>query len=191
MEVESNIMAKIDTFPLQGPLLFTPNRFEDSRGWFVETWRKDIWHDAGVDIDFVQGNESFSKEKRTIRGLHFQTGSAAQAKLVRVLRGRILDIAVDIRPGSPDYGKHVAVELSSENAKQIFIPAGFAHGFCTLEVDTHVHYMVSSYYEPKLESGIYWNDPAIGIDWPLKDVDAIISEKDNNLPLLGSLSFES
>ena len=180
-------MQKFEALNLDGILLVTPDRHGDARGWFSETWRQDVWRDNGVGVDLVQDNESFSREKGTIRGLHFQITPAAQAKLVRVLRGRILDVAVDIRPKSPSYGKHVAIELSAECGRQLFIPAGFAHGFCTLEANTHIAYKVSAYYSPSHERGIRWNDPTLAIPWPARDDVATLSERDKGLPLFMAL----
>jgi dTDP-4-dehydrorhamnose 3,5-epimerase len=171
-------MPVIDTLKIDGLALFTPDRHGDARGWFSETWRQDVWAAAGIGVDFVQDNESFSAAKGTLRGLHFQLDPVAQAKLVRVARGSILDVAVDIRPGSPTFGQHVAVELSSANGQQLFIPAGFAHGFCTLEADTHIAYKVSAYYSPAHDRGIRWNDPDLAIKWPVNEGEAILSEKD-------------
>ena len=140
--------------------------------------------DIGITCRFVQDNQSSSKRAGTLRGLHFQLPPAAQAKLVSVLRGRVLDVAVDIRRGSPTFGKHVATELSAESGRQLYIPVGFAHGFLTLEDDVVVMYKVSDYYAPAHDSGIRWNDPEIAIPWPCKDADIIISDKDRRLPLL-------
>ena len=181
------IMPKIERLKPDGLLLFTPDRHSDVRGWFSETWREDFWQAAGVNIGFVQDNESFSHHQWTVRGLHFQEGSASQAKIVRVLRGRILDVAVDIRSGSPTFGQHAAVELGCEDGKQLLIPVGFAHGFCTLEPDTHVAYKVSQYYSPSSDRGIRWNDPQLGISWPVLESRAVLSEKDTSLPLFNEL----
>ena len=180
-------MPKIEKLAIEGPLLFLPDRHGDARGWFSEVWRKDLWAEAGVDVEFVQDNESFSREKGTVRGLHFQVEPAAQAKLVRVLSGRIWDVAVDIRPASATYGRHVAVELTSADRNQLFIPAGFAHGFCTLEADTQVSYKVSAYYSPAQDRGLRWNDPDLAIDWPVSEAAVILSDKDARLPFLSSL----
>jgi len=171
-------MPVIDALKIDGLMLFTPVRHGDARGWFSETWRQDVWAEAGIGVDFVQDNESFSAAKGTIRGLHFQLAPAAQAKLVRVVRGSILDVAVDIRPGSSTFGQHIAVELSAAEGQQLFIPAGFAHGFCTLEADTHIAYKVSAYYSPEHDRGIRWNDPDLAINWPVNEDEATLSEKD-------------
>ena len=160
-----------------------PGKFADERGFFVETYNRRHFAEAGIDIEFVQDNQSFSKAAGTIRGLHLQTEPVAQAKLVRVLRGRIWDVAVDVRPGSPGFGKWVAAEISAEAANQIYIPTGFAHGFCTLEPDTEVSYKVSNFYSREHEVAVRWNDPALRIAWPVKDGEATLSDKDRAAPL--------
>lgn len=153
-------------------------RFGDNRGHFTESYNRDRWRAAGIDVEFVQDNDSFSVAKGTVRGLHFQRPPAAQAKLVRVARGSVLDVAVDIRRRSPTYGKHVAVELSAANGEQLFIPHGFAHGFCTLEPETYVIYKVDNFYSPENDGGIMWSDPSLAIDWPVSPSDAVLSDKD-------------
>jgi dTDP-4-dehydrorhamnose 3,5-epimerase len=169
---------------LNVPRIIIPKRHVDSRGWFSETCHEQRLHELGITCRFVQDNQSHSRRAGTLRGLHFQLPPAAQAKLVSVLRGQILDVVVDVRRGSPTYGKHVATELSSESGRQLYIPAGFAHGFLTLEDDVVVMYKVSNYYAPAQDSGIRWNDPDIAIAWPVKDADFIISDKDRRLPML-------
>ncbi len=161
-----------------------PKRFGDARGWFSETFRMDALERAGIAVPFVQDNQSFSAPQGTIRGLHFQIPPQPQTKLVRVLAGAILDIAVDIRPGSPTYGRHVAVRLDAEGGEQLFIPHGFAHGFCTLTPDVMVAYKVDSYYSPAHDRAILWNDPDLGIDWPVGEGQAILSDKDTRAPRL-------
>jgi dTDP-4-dehydrorhamnose 3,5-epimerase len=146
--------------------------------------------DAGIDAAFVQDNFSLSRNVGTVRGLHFQTSPHAQAKLVRVSRGRILDVAVDLRRSSATYGKHVAVELSRENWTQIYIPTGFAHGFCTLEPDTEVIYKVTSPYAPQADAGILWSDPDIAIAWPVSPENVTVSEKDAQLPLFKDVAMK-
>jgi len=178
---------QIETFAVNGPLLIAPARFKDARGFFSETYNARNFADAGIDLTFVQDNHSMSAEPGTIRGLHFQIPPHAQEKLVRVVKGRILDVAVDIRTGSPTFGRHVAVELDAENWKQLLVPAGFAHGFCTLEPNTEIIYKVTSLYAPQSDKGIRWNDPALGIAWP-GFAGAQISEKDRVLPLLADIA---
>jgi dTDP-4-dehydrorhamnose 3,5-epimerase len=164
--------------------LVTPRRFADPRGFFAETFSRRRFAEAGLIADFVQDNHSLSRPAGTVRGLHFQRPPFAQAKLVRVLRGAILDVAVDIRPSSPSYGRHVAAELSADNGAMILVPEGFAHGFCTLQPDTEVLYKVSRDYAPQHEGGILWNDPALDIAWPVDAADAILSDRDRAWPTL-------
>jgi dTDP-4-dehydrorhamnose 3,5-epimerase len=173
-------------FDIEGPLLIAPKRFGDARGFFSETYNAGAMKAAGIDLVFVQDNHSASATAGTVRGLHYQAPPRAQAKLVRVPRGRILDVFVDIRRGSPTYGKHAAVELSAENWLQVLIPVGFAHGFCTLEPDTEVIYKTIDYYAPETEGGVRWNDPALGVTWP-DFAGAVMSPRDRELPLLAAL----
>jgi dTDP-4-dehydrorhamnose 3,5-epimerase len=164
--------------------LIEPKKFGDHRGFFSEVYSRRAFDAAGIVCDFVQDNHSLSAEAGTVRGLHLQTPPAAQAKLIRVIRGAILDVAVDIRVGSPWFGQHCAIELSAENWRQVFVPAGFAHGFCTLEPDTEVVYKVNAFYAPDCDRGILWNDPALGIDWRLGDRAPVLSAKDQTHPAL-------
>lgn len=165
-------------------LLVRPTKRGDERGFFSETFRASALSDAGVELDWVQDNHSYSGMKGVMRGLHFQAPPAAQAKLLRVTRGAIFDVALDMRKNSPTYGSHVAVELSAENWLQIFVPAGFAHGFCTLRDDTEVLYKVSSYYDPAHDSGVLWCDPDLAIPWPIAPEAATISDRDRRWPRL-------
>lgn len=177
---------QIDTTPLPGVLILTPRRFGDARGFFSEVWNARTLAENGIDIDFVQDNHSLSAEAGTIRGLHFQAPPHAQAKLVRCGRGRLFDVAVDIRRGSPTYGHWTGAELSFENGRQLLIPEGFAHGFLTLEPDTEIIYKCSDHYDPDTEGAVIWNDPEIGIDWPVPGA-PILSEKDAAAPHLSQI----
>ena len=170
------------------PFILSVRRHVDPRGWFSESYHEARWLEAGINCRFVQENQSYSKLSKTLRGMHFQLPPSGQAKLVSVLHGRILDVAVDIRNGSPTFGRHVSVELTAESGRQMYIPLGFAHGFLTLENDVKVMYKTSNYYAPASEGGIRWNDPIVAIPWPARDVDIILSEKDKRLPLLKSFS---
>jgi dTDP-4-dehydrorhamnose 3,5-epimerase len=167
--------------------LISAPRFADARGHFAETYARRDFLDAGIDCDFMQDNQATSRAAGTVRGLHFQLAPYAQAKLVRVLRGRIFDVAIDIRRGSPTFGRHVAVTLDSDAGQQLLVPAGFAHGYCTLEPDTEVFYKVDSPYAPPHERGIFWADPALNIAWPVDVKAAILAEKDKTLPMLAAL----
>ncbi len=166
------------------PRIIVPRRHVDGRGWFSETFHERRLRDLGIGCRFVQDNQSGSKRAGTLRGLHFQVPPAAQAKLVSVVRGRILDVAVDVRRGSATFGKHVSTELSAESGLQVYVPVGFAHGFVTLEDDVVVMYKASEFYSPAHEGGIFWNDPDIAFPWPFKDADITISDKDSGLPSL-------
>jgi dTDP-4-dehydrorhamnose 3,5-epimerase len=157
-------------------------RHEDPRGFFAEIFIKKVFAEAGLPAEFVQDNQSFSRPRGTVRGLHYQIPPYAQDKLISVVRGAIVDVAVDIRKNSPTFGRHVRLALSADSSEQIFVPAGFAHGFCTLEADTEVIYKVSRYYSRDHERGILWNDPALKIDWPVAPSEAVVSEKDGRWP---------
>lgn len=174
-------------FHISGLLAIDPHRYGDQRGWFSEIFRADLFRREAGAFAFVQHNVSFSEAKHTVRGLHFQVPPRAQGKLVRCQRGRILDVAVDLRASSPTFGKYVSVELSAENGRQLWVPPGFAHGFCTLEVNSELSYLVTDYYSPEHDRGLCWNDPALGIDWPLNAGEAVISAKDREQPKLSEL----
>jgi dTDP-4-dehydrorhamnose 3,5-epimerase len=180
---------KVEVRPLAlpGPLLVRAARITDRRGYFCETYSRAAFAAAGIACEFVQDNQSGSVAAGTVRGLHFQTPPAAQAKLVRVLKGRIFDVAVDLRRSSPGYGRHVGLELAEDSGEQIFIPAGFAHGFCSLVPNTEVSYKVDAAYSPEHDRGLYWADPALGIRWPIEHSAAVLSEKDQTLPMLSAL----
>ena len=168
---------------IPGVVIVEPQVFGDARGYFLESWSQRNFDAAVRPIRFVQDNESKSRYG-VLRGLHFQKGECAQSKLVRVVRGRVLDVAVDIRKGSPTFGQHVASELSEENHRQLFIPRGFAHGFVVLSPEAVFQYKCDRPYAPEAEGAIAWNDPALGIDWMLPEADILLSEKDRNHPLL-------
>lgn len=172
---------------IEGLLMIEPQVFGDERGYFFESFNAERFlAETGIDITFVQDNESLSK-RGVLRGLHFQREPYAQAKLVRVVRGKVLDVAVDIRPDSPTFGRYVATELSGENHRQMFIPKGFAHGYVVLEDNTIFQYKCDEFYHPESEDGIAWNDPKIGIDWGIPESEIILSEKDVNRKLFNDL----
>lgn len=173
---------KVTKTEIEGLMIVEPQVFGDNRGWFMETWTKSKMHDAGIDIDFIQDNQSYSATKGTLRGLHFQTNPKSQTKLLRCTRGEILDVAVDLRRSSPTYKKWVSVKLTAENKKQFLIPKGFAHGFVTLTDDVEVQYKVDEYYAPECDRSVRFDDPEIGVDWGVKD--PILSKKDLSAPLL-------
>ncbi|MEH7440197.1 dTDP-4-dehydrorhamnose 3,5-epimerase [Neobacillus drentensis] len=168
---------------LPGVKIVEPQVFGDHRGWFMETYSDGKFKEAGIDIKFFQDNQSFSAAKGTLRGLHYQLNPKAQTKLVRCTKGSIFDVAVDIRKGSPKFGKWFGIELSEENKKQLLIPQGFAHGFMTLTDNVEVQYKVDELYAPECDRGIIWNDPAIGIEWPMEII-PVLSAKDEKAPLL-------
>lgn len=180
-------MLSVEDTAIPAVKIVTPKKFGDHRGFFSETWSRKGFAEAGLDLDFVQDNQSLSAPVGTLRGLHFQSPPFAQDKLVRVTRGRILDVAVDIRTSSPTFGKHVAVELSAENWKQLLVPVGFAHGFVTLEPDTEVLYKVTAPYAPENDHGLAFDDPALGIDWGLPLSDLTLSDKDRKHPRLAEM----
>ena len=164
--------------------ILVPKQFKDHRGFFSEVYSTKLLKDAGVDAAFVQDNHSLSVEKGVLRGLHYQVAPMAQAKLIRVVRGAVLDVAVDVRRGSPTFGRHVTAVLSAENWRQAYVPVGFAHGFVTLEPNTEVLYKVSTFYSPQHERGVRWNDPALGINWGIREDDAVLSDRDRRHPSL-------
>jgi len=172
----------VEKTKLPGVLIVLPKVFGDARGWFYESWAERDYLEAGISAKFIQDNQSFSKEKGTLRGIHFQNGASAQAKLVRCTRGKVLDIAVDLRKGSPTYAKWTGVELSEENKKQFFIPRGFGHAFLTLTDDVEFCYKTDNYYDAAADRSIRYDDPAIGVEWGAGEL--ILSEKDKNAPLL-------
>jgi len=167
--------------------IVTPKRHGDHRGFFAEVYNRRAFAEAGLEFDFVQDNHSRSAERGTLRGLHFQTPPHAQTKLVRVLRGAIFDVAVDLRRGSPTYGRHVAVELTADGFEQLLVPRGFAHGFVTLVPDTEVFYKVDAYYAPDHDKGLIWNDPDLAIAWPVDAAEVVLSAKDAAQPFFRDL----
>lgn len=169
---------------LDGVVLLLPRRFSDSRGFFSESWNRRTLAECGIELDFVQDNHSMSAKAGTVRGLHYQSPPHAQDRLVRCGRGRLFDVAVDIRKGSPDYGQWVGAELSFENGKQLLVPKGFLHGFVTREPDTEILYKCSDYYAPECDGAVRFDDPEIGIDWDIDPAAAILSDKDRTAPLL-------
>jgi dTDP-4-dehydrorhamnose 3,5-epimerase len=179
-------MTTITPLALAEVLLITPKRHGDARGWFSETWSRKALAAAGVEANFLQDNQAFNARKGTLRGLHFQTAPHAQGKLVRVLKGAIYDVAVDIRPGSATYGRWAGATLTAEVGEQVWVPRGFAHGYVTLTDDTELFYKVDGDYAPQLEGGVIWNDPDLAIAWPLEG-DPVLSDKDRVLPRLADL----
>lgn len=180
-------MQVIDTL-IPAVKLVRPARHADHRGFFSETFSRRALAQAGIDRDWVQDNHSLSRVCGTVRGLHFQVPPHAQAKLVRVVRGAVLDVAVDLRHGAPSFGRHVAMVLDAASGAQLFIPEGFAHGFCTLEPETEIAYKVSAYYEPSHDRALCWDDPALAIDWPDGADPALLSARDRVAPLLHEIA---
>lgn len=180
-------MLEVRSLKIPDVLEIVPRRFGDDRGFFAETFNRDRLAQAGIEIDWMQDNQSFSAERYTLRGLHFQTPPFAQDKLVRVLKGRILDVAVDIRTGSPTYRKWVSLELSAASFNQILVPKGFAHGFLTLEPDTEVFYKVSAPYSGEHDRSVRFDDPAFGVDWPLDGNAPVLSVKDRDAKRLDEI----
>ena len=179
--------VQITSLAIPDVRLVVPNRFGDARGFFSETYSRRDFAAGGIADEFVQDNHSRSASTGTVRGLHYQLPPFAQGKLIRVLKGSILDVAVDIRRGSPSFGDHVAVTLTAEAGNQLYVPAGFAHGFCTLEPDTEVAYKVTDYYSREHDRGVRWDDPALGIAWPVDARAAVLSAKDAVLPRLDAV----
>ena len=182
------MQLNVRPLPIADVKLIMTSRMADARGYFCKAYVRSDFAAHGLDHDFMQDNESSSDRVGTVRGLHYQKPPFAQAKLVRVLRGKIIDVVVDIRPSSPSFGKHLSVELSATGGEQLFVPRGFAHGFCTLEPNTAVLYKVDAAYSPTHDHGINWADPGLAIKWPVAPEDAILSDKDRKLPMLRDLS---
>jgi len=184
---QRHVGMQFTTFSIPGVVLVTPRHIGDERGYFAETFRADRFAEAAGNWAFVQDNESRSARVGTIRGLHFQSEPHAQGKLVRCTAGALFDVAVDIRAGSPTYGQWVGETLTPENGKQLWVPPGFAHGFCSLEANTVICYKVTDYYSADCDKGLAWNDPAIGIKWPDVASPATLSAKDHQQPSLNDL----
>lgn len=175
---------KIESLSIPEVKLVTPNRYTDERGFFSETWKRSWFEEIGVAGYFVQENHAFSRARGVVRGLHLQIGAAAQGKLVGVIRGAIWDVAVDVRHGSPSFGKCAATVLTAEYFERCWVPVGFLHGYCTLEPNTEVLYQVTAEYDKSAERGVVWNDPDLALPWPTSTTQAILSEKDRELPRL-------
>ncbi len=181
-------MITVSETELDGVLIIEPKVFGDNRGWFMETYSRRDFENAGITAEFVQDNRSFSSKKGIIRGLHFQRNPMCQAKLLTCLKGEILDVAVDLRKDSPTYKKWISVKLTAENKKQIFIPKGFAHGFLTLTDDVEIMYKCDELYSPECDGGIRFDDPEIGVEWDVEN--PILSEKDKNAPFLKDIKLD-
>lgn len=178
---------EVTDLELPGLKLISPRVFEDQRGFFAETYNRRDFLAAGLDLEFVQDNHSFSASKGTVRGLHFQAPPAASTKLVRVLSGAALFVALDLRRGSSCYGRHASLSLDGKGLKAIVVPVGFAFGFCTLLDNTALLYKVTCHFDAALDAGVRWNDPVLGIEWPVSEREAVLSERDRGLPLLAEL----
>jgi dTDP-4-dehydrorhamnose 3,5-epimerase len=177
---------RVERLAIADVILVTPARFGDSRGFFSETYNERRFSEAGIGAGFVQDNHSLSAQRGVVRGLHCQIAPSAQGKLVRVVKGAIWDVVVDIRHGSPSFGKYVGAELSAENWAQLWVPAGFLHGFCTLVPETEVIYKVNAEYDPAAERGVAWDDPDLALPWPVTPAQAVLSTKDARLPRLSA-----
>lgn len=173
---------KVERLAIPEILLLTPARYSDGRGFFSETWNQQRYQEIGIPGPFVQDNHSYSAQRGTVRGLHLQIEPNVQGKLVRVTRGSIWDVAVDVRHGSPTFGRHAAAELTADNWQQLWVPGGFLHGYCTLEPDTEVIYKVTAPYDKAAERGVIWDDPDLAVPWPIQPGTAMLSDKDRVLP---------
>lgn len=173
---------------IDGVVEFRPTYHRDERGWFSEAFKASALAEAGIEAGFVQDNRAFSRAVGTVRGLHFQLPPYAQAKLVSVLSGAILDVAVDLRRASKNFGRHVAVRLDAESGAQLFVPAGFGHGYCTLDPDTEVFYKVTAPYAPAHDRAVFWADEALGVEWPVAPDAALVSDKDARAPRLADVA---
>ncbi|MEP6342280.1 MAG: dTDP-4-dehydrorhamnose 3,5-epimerase [Maricaulaceae bacterium] len=176
---------KFNKTDIEGVFIITPTRYQDDRGFFCETFKAEVFNaETDTNLNFVQDNFSYSNQAGTVRGLHYQAPPFEQGKLVRCTRGKVVDVAVDVRPSSPTYGKQVRAVLSADNGHQIWVPPGFLHGFCTLENNSEVAYKVTNYYSKECDGNVLWNDPTLNIDWGIDEEKAILSDKDKNAPKL-------
>jgi dTDP-4-dehydrorhamnose 3,5-epimerase len=175
---------QVERLAIPEVVLLTPKRHGDARGWLSEVYSRKAMAKAGLPDEFVQDNQAYSPRRGTLRGIHLQVPPQPIAKLVRVIRGAVFDVAVDVRAGSPTFGRWVAAELTADNGAMLYVPRGFGHAYCTLTDDTEVLYKLDGYYAPDCERGLAWNDPAIGIDWPIPDGEMIINDRDRNFPAL-------
>jgi len=182
------LMLLVERLAIEAVILIKPKKFGDARGYFLESYNARAFAEAGIDAAFVQDNQSLSVQQGTIRGLHFQIPPEPQAKLVRVLKGSVFDVFVDLRRGSKTYGQWGSATLTSEGAEQVFIPRGFAHGFCTLEPNTEIAYKVDGFYAPSCDAGLRWDDPDLGIAWPIPPGGAMLSDKDQKLPFFSGFT---
>jgi dTDP-4-dehydrorhamnose 3,5-epimerase len=180
---------QIEYLPIDGVMLVTPTKHQDARGFFSEVFRSDVLRAGGISVEFVQDNHVLSAPRGVLRGMHFQTPPHAQGKLVRCTKGSILDVAVDIRKNSPTFGRHVAIELSASNWRQLWVPPGFAHGYLTLEVNCEVIYKVTDYWASSCEKGLAWNDPTVAINWGMSEQELTLAEKDRSNPRLDELEL--
>ena len=187
LSLYGQVNMKVTALEIPDVKLLTLPKFGDERGFFSEVYNKKELTAQGIEIGFVQDNQAYSANSGTLRGLHFQAPPHAQDKLIRVISGSIFDVAVDIRCGSPTFGKHASAVISAKAWNQMLVPVGFAHGYCTLEPDTEILYKVSDYYAPDHDLGVLWSDPALNIAWPVAQGEAVISEKDRGLPLLATI----
>lgn len=180
-------MIEATSLRIEGAKLIQPARHGDDRGFFSEVYNRRTFAEIGIEDTFVQDNHSLSEDKGVVRGLHFQTPPNAISKLIRVVRGAIWDVVVDLRTGSQTYGEHEAVVLSADEWNQLYVPVGLAHGFCTIEPHTEVAYKVTDYWSPDVDHGVAWDDPDLNVEWPVGGADAILSDKDRNQPAFGDL----
>ena len=186
--LESEQAMQVERLAIPEVMLLTPKRHGDERGWLSEVYSRKAMAEAGLECEFVQDNQAYSPRRGTMRGIHLQVPPKPVAKLVRAIRGAIFDVAVDVRAGSPTFGRWVAAELTADNGRMLFVPRGFGHAYCTLTDDAEVLYKLDGYYAPECERGLLWNDPAIGIDWPIADDQMTINARDRDFPPLSGFA---